>query len=93
MKKNFENMKRNLIFDYIRLFVIGLLDVVSPKKKARSSSITIQDILLLCDLFHLPYEHGERGKKIISDFKWLKENAIDYKQPYEEQKVFLCMFV
>lgn len=56
-------------------------EISSPHKKAKSSIITVDDVSLLCDLFHLPYEHGEKGQKIITEFKWLKENAIDYKNP------------
>jgi len=59
----------------------------SPLKKARQSSITSDDVLLLCEMFYLPYEHGERGAQLLSEFIWLKDNAIDYLKPVLKEKV------
>lgn len=39
------------------------------------SRITVDDLGLLCDLFYLPFEHGSRGHKLLSEFNWLKGNA------------------
>ncbi|KAH8264228.1 hypothetical protein KR038_004797 [Drosophila bunnanda] len=39
------------------------------------SRITGEDLGLLCDLFYLPFEHGSRGLKLLSEFNWLKGNA------------------
>ncbi|KAH8281080.1 hypothetical protein KR054_010184 [Drosophila jambulina] len=39
------------------------------------SRITAEDLGLLCDLFYLPFEHGSRGLKLLSEFNWLKGNA------------------
>ncbi|KAH8340572.1 hypothetical protein KR059_001267 [Drosophila kikkawai] len=39
------------------------------------SRITAEDLSLLCDLFYLPFEHGSRGLKLLSEFHWLKGNA------------------
>eukprot|EP00794_Sanderia_malayensis_P005325 gene5325-5994_t len=47
----------------------------SPKKKAKRSHIDYSDLLLLADLFFLPYEHGEQAKRLISEFRWLKQHA------------------
>lgn len=38
-------------------------------------SITYDDILLMCDLFYLPFEHGKHGLQLLNDFQWLKINA------------------
>ncbi|XP_017003679.2 protein O-GlcNAcase [Drosophila takahashii] len=37
--------------------------------------ITVEDLSLLCDLFYLPFEHGNRGLKLLVEFNWLKGNA------------------
>lgn len=34
-----------------------------------------EDLYLLCDLFYLPFEHGNRGFKLLNEFNWLKANA------------------
>ncbi|ALC47423.1 Oga, partial [Drosophila busckii] len=39
------------------------------------NKMTIDDLYLLCDLFYLPFEHGSRGLKLLSEFQWLKTNA------------------
>lgn len=38
--------------------------------------LTVDDLLLLVDLFYLPYHHGTRAKNLIAEFKWLKNSAI-----------------
>lgn len=53
----------------------ALMDV-SDLKKTSSSPVTAEDLLLLVDLFYLPYSHGVKAKQILSEFKWLKTNAI-----------------
>ncbi|KAH8369436.1 hypothetical protein KR009_010820 [Drosophila setifemur] len=40
-----------------------------------TSKITVEDLVLLCDLFYLPFEHGSRGLKLLVEFNWLKANA------------------
>jgi protein O-GlcNAcase / histone acetyltransferase len=37
--------------------------------------ITFDDILLFCDLFYLPFEHGKQGVLLLNEFHWLKINA------------------
>ncbi|XP_074640311.1 protein O-GlcNAcase-like isoform X2 [Tubulanus polymorphus] len=37
--------------------------------------LTADDVLLLVDLFYLPYEHGPRAVQLLNDFHWLKTNA------------------
>lgn len=59
----------------------------SPEKKARQSMLAVDDVLLLCELHYLPYEHGERGRQLLEQFKWLQINAADYHQPIEKEKV------
>ena len=45
-------------------------------KKLAASPLTVDDLLLLVDMFYLPYSHGHKAKHIVSEFKWLKANAI-----------------
>lgn len=37
--------------------------------------ISFDDILLFCDLFYLPFEHGKQGIQLLNEFHWLKTNA------------------
>lgn len=34
-----------------------------------------KDLLLLCDLFYLPFEHGPQSVQYLTEFNWLKSNA------------------
>lgn len=43
----------------------------SPEKQP----ITADDISLMCDLFYLPFEHGNRALRLLNEFNWLKSNA------------------
>lgn len=45
-------------------------DTIDPEKQ-----LTHEDILLLCDLFYLPFEHGGQGIQLLQEFNWLKSNA------------------
>jgi len=64
---------------------------VTDLKKSVFSPVTTDDLLLLIDLFYLPYSHGPRAKQILSEFKWLKTNAIkedsdDFKELTEDEQ-------
>jgi protein O-GlcNAcase / histone acetyltransferase len=37
--------------------------------------LTEEDLMLLCDLFYLPFEHGTQGMQLLQEFMWLKVNA------------------
>lgn len=57
---------------------IQMLEAAQQKSLTRIqvlSEITISDLLLLCDLFYLPFEHGEKGLYLLNEFQWLKSNA------------------
>lgn len=43
--------------------------------KIDKKSISSDDICLLCDLFYLPFEHGNRALQLLNEFNWLKSNA------------------
>lgn len=38
-------------------------------------NLTVDDLMLLCDLFYLPFEHGSQALKLLQEFNWLKCNA------------------
>lgn len=64
---------------------------IAESKKGSYSPLTAEDLLLLVDLFYLPYSHGNKAKKILGEFKWLKNNAIkedseDFKELTEEEQ-------
>ena len=40
-----------------------------------NAQLTTADLLLLCDLFYLPFEHGTYGIQLLQEFNWLKSNA------------------
>lgn len=73
---------------------------VADLKKPPGSSVTAEDLLLLVDLFYLPYSHGVRAKQIVTEFKWLKNNAIkedseEFRELTEDEqtaKVLACHF-
>ncbi|XP_030562779.1 protein O-GlcNAcase [Drosophila novamexicana] len=51
------------------------LEDLANKSIASENKINLDDLSLLCDLFYLPFEHGSRGLKLLSEFQWLKVNA------------------
>ncbi|XP_031556078.1 protein O-GlcNAcase-like isoform X2 [Actinia tenebrosa] len=64
---------------------------ISESRKGSNSPLKAEDLLLLVDLFYLPYTHGTKAKLILSEFKWLKNNAIkedseEFKELTEEEQ-------
>lgn len=56
--------------------------------KAKCMVLTAENLLLLTEMFCLPYEHGENGNKLLEEFEWLLENVADiYEQPPSKEKV------
>lgn len=59
----------------------GLADARNSEESSDSSTLEdkdklmAEDITLLVDLFHLPFEHGSQGLQILQDFNWLINNA------------------
>ena len=51
------------------------IEVTADDEKANLQTITYDDILLLCDLFYLPFEHGKQGLQLLNEFQYLKTNA------------------
>ncbi|EDW96236.1 uncharacterized protein Dyak_GE25717 [Drosophila yakuba] len=50
-------------------------DRTNDNNTIEGEGITVDDLVLLCDLFYLPFEHGSRGHKLLVEFNWLKINA------------------
>ncbi|XP_075214643.1 O-GlcNAcase isoform X2 [Lycorma delicatula] len=44
-------------------------------EKDKEKELRVQDLSLLCDLFYLPFEHGNQGIQLLQEFNWLKSNA------------------
>ena len=70
---------------------MDVADEAKETKKFPSSPLTADDLLLLVDMFYLPYSHGHKAKHIVSEFKWLKANAIkedadEFKELTEKEK-------
>ncbi|XP_048486541.1 protein O-GlcNAcase isoform X2 [Plutella xylostella] len=36
-----------------------------------STALTTDDLMLLCELFYLPFEHGSRALRLLHDYHWL----------------------
>lgn len=51
------------------------IEIMSDDEKNGFHTITFDDILLLCDLFYLPFEHGKQGLQLLNEFQYLKTNA------------------
>lgn len=45
------------------------------KDEEEDYQLGLEDLLLLCDVFYLPFEHGPQGMQLIQEFNWLKINA------------------
>ncbi|XP_041054003.1 protein O-GlcNAcase isoform X2 [Carcharodon carcharias] len=52
-------------------------DRVSPAGRTLplTGALTLDDLRLMVDLFHLPYEHGEETAGLLREFHWLKTNS------------------
>ncbi|XP_026745885.1 protein O-GlcNAcase isoform X2 [Trichoplusia ni] len=49
--------------------------VDTEEESIDSNALVADDLLLLCDLFYLPFEHGSRGLRLLHDFNWLTMHA------------------
>ncbi|XP_022094369.1 protein O-GlcNAcase-like isoform X2 [Acanthaster planci] len=50
-------------------------DLDTDKHAKKLERITVEDVLLLVELFYLPYEHGKKAVKMLEEIHWLKMNA------------------
>uniref|UniRef100_A0A8C5GSD5 Protein O-GlcNAcase n=1 Tax=Gouania willdenowi TaxID=441366 RepID=A0A8C5GSD5_GOUWI len=40
-----------------------------------AEALTIEDLILLAELFYLPYEHGSKAVQMLKEFNWLRANS------------------
>ncbi|XP_053619430.1 protein O-GlcNAcase [Plodia interpunctella] len=51
------------------------------------NALTAEDLILLCDAFYLPFEHGSRGLRLLTDFHWLVTRAANLlPRPHKPQE-------
>ncbi|XP_058119400.1 protein O-GlcNAcase [Anopheles ziemanni] len=48
---------------------------MAEDKNSQEKDITAADLMLLCDLFYLPFEHGSKALQLLAEFFWLRNNA------------------
>ncbi|XP_054709720.1 protein O-GlcNAcase-like [Uloborus diversus] len=51
------------------------VDVSPTSCDSESKQLLESDVVLLSDLFYLPFEHGKQGLKILQEFHWLKSHG------------------
>ncbi|CAK5073874.1 unnamed protein product [Meloidogyne enterolobii] len=57
---------------------LDTLETEEKKKQTKKAlgEIDLDSIALFVDIFYLPFENGRRAQNILSEFKWLYENAM-----------------
>ncbi|CAG9119008.1 unnamed protein product [Plutella xylostella] len=45
--------------------------LISAQIAESSTALTTDDLMLLCELFYLPFEHGSRALRLLHDYHWL----------------------
>lgn len=79
MEPEIKNDKSQLSDDVVMTETISnhsmQVEGASDDEKSTNHTITYDDILLFCDLFYLPFEHGKQGLQLLNEFQWLKTNA------------------
>lgn len=63
--------KTSKLINILTFFFVNLSIIIIRKE----SDLTYEDLALLCDLFYLPFEHGNQGLQLLQEFQWLKSNA------------------
>uniref|UniRef100_A0A7N8WQF6 O-GlcNAcase n=1 Tax=Mastacembelus armatus TaxID=205130 RepID=A0A7N8WQF6_9TELE len=51
--------------------------VPGPNEKPlfTAEPLTLEDLILLAELFYLPYEHGPKAMQMLKEFNWLRANS------------------
>ena len=63
------------------------------KKKENDANVTKEDLMLMVDLFFLPYEHGSKAKHLVSEFKWIQANAPPIETNKQNEKLVSPIFI
>lgn len=48
---------------------------VTKVTKLPVKPLCVKDLLLLCQMFYLPADHGQFGLELLNEFYWLKRNG------------------
>ena len=65
-----------LIFLLLQCFTIfRALCEVTKVTKPPVKPLCVKDLLLLCQMFYLPADHGQFGLELLNEFYWLKRNG------------------
>lgn len=77
VENDVKNEKSQLSDDVVMTETTSLnsMQVETLPAENENLKITFDDILLFCDLFYLPFEHGKQGVLLLNEFHWLKINA------------------
>lgn len=59
----------------LKLYLICLICFSNVLFVIEFRDLTEEDLLLMCDLFYLPFEHGPQSVQYLTEFNWLKSNA------------------
>ncbi|XP_060806964.1 protein O-GlcNAcase isoform X2 [Amyelois transitella] len=63
------------------------IEPVLEPESADPNALTAEDLVLLCDAFYLPFEHGSRGLRLLTDFHWLVTRAANLlPRPHKPQE-------
>jgi protein O-GlcNAcase / histone acetyltransferase len=53
----------------------GSSSMLVEEPLSQERDLTEDDLILMCELFYLPFEHGAQGAQLLQEFMWLKANA------------------
>ncbi|VDK42751.1 unnamed protein product [Anisakis simplex] len=63
---------------------VSMESSVLSENEPSSSSIDIEQVATLVDMFYLPFEHGRRGMEMLQEFSWLHENSFVVRKRRED---------
>lgn len=52
-----------------------VIDAEMADVESKTGCLTYEELLLLIDMFYLPYEHGSKGVEMLHDYYWLKTSC------------------
>ncbi|KAG8202078.1 hypothetical protein JTE90_010441 [Oedothorax gibbosus] len=73
--KKEESIEKDETSEEMQTEVIDVVGGDTDNDDTDRKQLLESDIFLLIDLFHLPFEHGRQGIKILQEFHWLKAHS------------------
>lgn len=73
--KNIDEEKEAQLKDDVTTQEDVVMKESERKEDDEDYQLGLDDLLLLCDVFYLPFEHGSQGMLLLEEFSWLKVNA------------------